>query len=782
MTAQSSVHATSEEEKAKLAEVSRLERAAAVDTLMARLSEPSWVVRRAVVAALARNGSAVTPLCAVLESERTDEARLAAAAEALWESVGDADEAVLPLLREPYAPAVVCDAAHILGRRRCTRAVPALARLTAGVDDNVAISAIEALGRIGGDGAVEALIAAVLSRKFFRSFPAIAPLGRSSDPRATAPVVALLQEPPYAAEAAEALGHSPHLAAVPPLALLLSDPDDALVRVAAGALARLRSIHGARFDEAFANATAAPGFAAAARARLRGCFEKGRASEKISVSVVLGWLHDDAAVGELLDLVRAEAVEVGSASEARAALVTLGSHAEPRLLQALRDGNSDERLRFMPLAQPTHAGLSVFVACLGDPEPRVRAHACRALARIGDVAVIPALFGLIGDENASVSQAAVTAIGLLDCAEAKAMSVAAASAVEPPRRRAGLRLVARFGIGEALDAVITAISDPLDRIRDTAIGALPSLDGPRALAALVTASSSPSQGTRAASMRAFGHSKHRAEAAVALRRGIRDDDGWVRYYACQALGTQVLVEALTDVIALVDDPAGQVRVAAIEAIAKLGGQQATAVLDGACRSNDPDIRRAAILGLGACRQSESLPILLRESASEDSTTRLYALSALAESDSDEATEALVRGASDPASLVRSAAAAILAVRAGPRATQWLIAQLGDARSRDHALTALEQPVGGRIEGILTALESADSSLTPVLVGALSAMDSAEGQAALEATLAMGNIHARRSGARALAASNTSDARIVIDRIKLTDPDGEVRRICAAAAR
>ena len=47
---------------------------------------------------------------------------------------------------------------------------------------------IEALGRIGGRTAVEALIGAVKSHRFFRVFPAIDVLGRTSDPRAVAPL------------------------------------------------------------------------------------------------------------------------------------------------------------------------------------------------------------------------------------------------------------------------------------------------------------------------------------------------------------------------------------------------------------------------------------------------------------------------------------------------------------------------------------------------------------------------------------------------------------------
>ena len=737
------------DELARIEAVAGLAREGTVEQLIGRLSDPSWLVRRAVVAALARIGSSVDLLCAVLLGERTDEARLAAAVEALCGSIGDADDAVLRLLDEGHSAAVRCDAAQVLGRRRCARAIPALTRLMLDNDDNVATAAVEALGRIGGGGAVDALTAAVESRSFFRTFPAISPLGRSNDPRAIPPLVDLLATPRYAAEAAEALGHSAHPAATRPLvALLVVDDDDALVRAAVRALTRLRVHHEARFDQAFREATSDAAFAATARGRLQACGRGARADDKVALSSVLGWLHDDTATATLLE--------------------------------AVRESDDPERLRLLSLIEPTLARLPIFVACLTDADARVRAHACRAVAKVGDTSVVPALFALIGDTNAYVSQASIAAVEALRCDQTRTLALEAAGSTDPARRRAALQIIGKLAYPEALYLMTAALSDPNERIRDTAIGALASLNDPRALTALLGASASPTAGARAAAMRALGRST--GAAAVALRAGVRDEDAWVRYYACQALGNLAVFEALDDVIALIDDPAGQVRVAAIEAIAKLGDGRSTAVMDTACRSVDPDIRRVAILGLGECKRSEALPLLLREARSDDDASRLYALSALAGSDGDEATEALLHATNDSVGMVQSAAVALLHVRTGAAATKWLIAQLGDARRRDDARIALEQPVAGRVEGIALALRDADSSLTPLLITALTNLASPESQAAIDAALGLENVHARRSAARALTASDTADSRLLLDRAGQEDPDDEVRRICAAGRR
>src|SRR5690606_28208320 len=174
--------------------------AAGVPLLLSMLDDQSWAVRRRVVGALAGLGPpAVEPLVAVLRDERGDETRNAAAMDALAACSADADDALLALADHPD-PAVVADAARVLGRRRSRRASPVLSRLTAAADDNVALAAIEALGQLGGRGAVESLITLVRSGNFFRTFPAIDVLGRSGDPRAIPPLAALVADARYGLE------------------------------------------------------------------------------------------------------------------------------------------------------------------------------------------------------------------------------------------------------------------------------------------------------------------------------------------------------------------------------------------------------------------------------------------------------------------------------------------------------------------------------------------------------------------------------------------------------
>ena len=142
---------------------------------------------------------------------------------------------------------MISDAAQVLGRRKSASAIPLLSRLSAHTDDNVAVAAIEALGRIGGTTAIEPLVAAVRTRNFFRTFPAIEVLGNSGDPRVIAPLAELLSEPVYAVEAASALGRTAQVAAVAPLARLLAESSTSIVRAAVRALLELRDRYATRF-------------------------------------------------------------------------------------------------------------------------------------------------------------------------------------------------------------------------------------------------------------------------------------------------------------------------------------------------------------------------------------------------------------------------------------------------------------------------------------------------------------------------------------------------------
>lgn len=756
--------------------------AAGVKPLLELLVDPSWAVRRAVVAALAAIGDpAIAGLTNVLLEHRDSEARLAAAVDALVASRGAVDAALMELASGDASTAVVCDALQVLGRRRTRAAVPLLSKLAAHTDDNVAVSAIEALGRIGGVDTVDALTAAVEARHFFRTFPAIDALGRTGDARAVEPLTSLLADPLYAAEGARALGRTGHESAIAPLARLLTKSTVTLVRTAAVALAELRERYEARFGEndAIREALAEHVDAPSASARVIESLPGVAPSELAAVAHVLGWLGDDIAIAHLVELVSHEP-PVGSA--AAVALRRLGARAAPQLLAAIRDAHSERRLRLLPLIGYSAGSIEELLHCLDDPDADVRVRACEALARLGNPAAVSTLFRLIGERDARVSQAAAAAIQSLGSLETKRLALAQARSPDARTRRAALRIISYFGYPEGLDVLIEAMADDDEKIREAAIYGIPLVDDPRGTAALLGAAVHSAARTRAAAVRALGQTSPEPAVVEALLAGLADADAWVKYYACQSLGRLKVDAACAAIVPLLKDENGQVRIAAVEALAHLRDERAARALAEAAGSEDPDMRRAALLGLGLGRRPESIAILREASSAKDAATRLVAIGALSEFDGPDVVPALAHAASDPEESVRGAAIGYLSTRAGADATAALLNQLSNPGLRERVLDALAVAADERVEGVLSALESADAEHAPVLVAALTRMRRPSSQAAIGAALTSENVHARRAAASALAAIGTVEAREALVRAGTADPDPDVRRICAAVAR
>jgi HEAT repeat protein len=782
VSARATRHALSPAEQARADAVAALAEdagaeGAAVPVLIEALVDPSWAVRREVVAALARLGdAAVAPLCAVLREGRDDEARIAAAVDALAASTGSlVDAAAIELSASPVAP-VAADAAQILGRRRSAAAVPTLAELTHAADDNVAVAAIEALGRIGGRAAVDALVAAAGSGNFFRTFPAIDVLGSSGDPRAVAPLQALLADPHYAHEAARALGRTGERGAAAPLTRLLATAGDRMVRVVATALAELHERHVERHGVAVAleRALGSASSPAVVR-RLTQALAGADPAEQAALCRVLGALGDDSAVPSLTRLLDAPPPVAIRAADA---LKQLGHGADEHVLAALRDGDSTRRALLLPLVTARASAAADLLDCLDDPDPAVRAAACDTLARTGNLAAVPRLFALLADPNPRIVHAAVGAIQSLGSDETEALTLAAAHAGDPQVRRAALRVVAYFGYASAIDVLVEAIAGSDERLRDAALHALPFLDDPRAMEALLGAARSESPRARAAAMRALGQCSSAPPVVADLERGLADADVWARYYACQSLGKLAWEPAAAAIAALLGDPAGQVRVAAVEALAHLKSEVAFTALREAAHAPEADLQRAALVGLGVGRRPAALPLLVEAAGSPEATTRLIAVSAIAGFDAPEVVPALGRAAVDADEGVRTAALGFLAARPTLAATETLIHLLGSGAPAERVLSALAIPSEERIAGVLSALQGAGDALATRLTSALARMRRPDAVAALDRALLLPNVAARRAAAVSLGALGTPVALQALRRASAGDPDPEVRRICA----
>jgi HEAT repeat protein len=778
MNGRASSIALSSEQRALVDEVRRLaENPGGIPKLLPMLADRSWAVRREVVSALAALGEpAVAPLAELLRSARDDEARIAATVDALSTSSAEVfDE--LAKLSESEQPAVVADIAQVLGRRRNQRYCELLARLVGHADDNVAVAAIEALGRIGGTGGLDALVAAAGSGNFFRMFPAIDVLGRSGDPRVVAPLAALLGEAMYTLEAARALGRTGEPAAVPPLAALLSRPSESAVRVAALALAELHARHAERYGDsnAIEDALRLANLRDGVDRRLAASLNSADSAEQCALSFVLGAFGSDVAKAALLSLLDANE---NVAHAAARALKQSGLDSERVLSDALLSGGSARRRALLP-ALTGAANVAAVAQCLRDDDPEVRVLACNALASMGAPVVAADLFELLDDPHPRVVQAAIGAIQALGSRETKQLALASAESTRPSVRLSAMRILSYFGYPEALPVFVRAVDSDDARVRDAALAGLALLDAGEAVDALLAAARAPLNKKRAAAVRALGQSESQdARIAACLLEGLRDPDAWVRYYACQAIGRRRLEGAIDAVIPLLSDEAGHVRVVTVEALSLFRSPSALSALLGAANGTDPDGRRAALIGLGMLQLPEVLPVLTEAATSADTATRLVALSSLGDSRLPEAVPTLAAAALDGDESVRIAAQELLSSFSSREAAEALIEVARRGLDRTRVTALLSSSNEAIVATISRTLDDANEEVALLLTSALARGRSAAASAALVRAMSTGSTASRKASATALSSLRTPEAFQALRRAADADPDPEVRNICA----
>lgn len=775
----SRAHAITPAERARIDQVDRLvvQGARGAPGLIAALFDPSWTVRRAAIAALASLGDdASQVLCTFLATRREDENAIAAAVDALSGSLGTAVlDRVLALLSHEN-PAVVADAAQILGRRHERSVAPALAQLLEHDNDNVAVAAIEALGAIGGTVAVDALIRVVEQRRFFRTFPAMQILARTHDPRAVPALAALIQDETYRFEAVRALGRTGAVQAIGPIVALLATPSDVVIRLVAAALADLiQRAEWAGSGERVATVlreTLAPSLG-----RLAGALRTADAEERIAIATVLGRGGDATVLPQIACLLDDSA----AASAASDALNQLGQISQETLLDAVAAADPARKAALLPLVRARQAAPALR-RLLGDEDAEVRARACEALARVGDETCVPQLFEVLSDRSPRVAHAAIAAIEALGAPETEALALEAARSRRSSVRRHALRIIGAFGYASAYLTLRQAVHDPDERVALLAIGAIGAIENPGVDEVLQQLAGSHDEDVRSAVMRSAA-ARGGARASALLVNGLADTSAWVRYYAVQGLGrigVDAVPQAARLLVERLRDPAAQVRVVAIEALAQLGTPEAWDALCRAARSRDADERRASLIGIGMHARKGAAEILAEAARSPEAPTRLVALAGLAHLDDPNALVALDNAVGDADPQVRDAALSLLAERSDRASAQILVERALGADDLHPVHRALSRPSPTRVVAIVSRLTSADDHGAPVLLAALARMNTDASRAAMFEALAMDNPAARAAAASTLISIGAGGAHEMVAALAAGDPDPEVRRVCAAA--
>ena len=567
--------------------------------LLGALSDDSWRVRRAAVKGVSQRAApeAIAALINSVVENHHNPSLLNSALQVLTSSDVDTLSPLLALLHGPK-PDLRMQVALALGERRDARAVGPLIKALQDEDTNVRYHVIEALGKLKATDAVDPLVEIVEARDFFLSFAALDALAKIGDPRITPRMVPLLEDELLREPAISLLGQLGDETAVAALTALLNTPA-APTDLIAGALANLSDRYNAQFGEArYIADLVNDQISATGVQNLLDALETPGQQNFRSIALVLGWLKRpgmDRALTRLLGRVdlRDEIVDAlvrhGSTSlellmsqltvedleVRRSAVVVLGRIGDPRATLALVSTLSDESLAI---------------------------DAANALAQIGDPDAAGGLLNLIGDNDASVRQAAVNALNSLMPADMSKRIIPLLHDPDPNVRESAVKIAGYFGYPESASELISLSRDPDERVRCAAIEHLPCVEDERAPAVLAQALKDETPNVRAAAARALGH-MDAADSVSHLIAGLADDDVWVRYFSARALGrqrTEASIAALGRVIE--NERFNHVRIAALDSLGQIGGERIAGIVGGLIGDDDPEVAHAAQVALGKIGQ------------------------------------------------------------------------------------------------------------------------------------------------------------------------------------
>jgi HEAT repeat protein len=740
-------------------------------SVQAVMRDEDWQVRRAAVGALAANPNRelLDAVIAALRDGHHDFSLLSSAIGLLEATGMNAADALIELLRSDDAD-VRIQAALALGLQSGTDVVQALVAALEDPDRNVRFHAIESLGRLGAADAVAPLSAMAAEADFFLAYPAIEALVKINDPSAAPRIVSRLDDADLRDAAADALGVLGDEDTVGPLVGHLEHAG-APVGSIVGALA---SIH-ARYEET----SGAGGRIEDLTRRLltpRGTqavldfVPVASGVELRSALLVLSWTGT-ASVAEALARLLGEAAVPHDVVET---LVRFGSPILGVLIGQLQRGSIDTR-RAAAVALGRlgdRTAVPALITMLEEGETSLLPVIATALARLGDQRAFEPLIGLLGHGDPAVRQSVVGALNSIGHPEMGARTAILLRDPDPHVRQSAAKIAGYFGYSECAEALIACGTDQDERVRAAALEHMPFLEDEAVLPLLVSALASDTPRCRAAAASALGHVEA-SDADRALAKALNDPDAWVRYFAALSLGRRRQADAIGALGELASaDPAGQVRIAAIDALAAIGGTDALAILEPLADSAERDVAAAALRALGTVPAPGGRDTLQAALRSDDPERRVAAVQALAQHGGRDAVDALCwTAAADQDSGVAASAIDGLAT---------LASRPGDAL--DAAVLALTTIATdpARRAAALPALARIPASAVPALDRALRHEDTAVRLAAIEA---LGRIARPPASTLLMQALDDPDASVrarAVDALSRLGARGVARRLASLA--
>lgn len=564
-------------------------------------------------------------------------------------------------------------AAELLGRVGNATAVPALLETVAATrteDADVREIALRALARIGDPRAVPPLVEA-LKRSEVWLVPRIADILTRHGALAVDPMIAFLEETdrhPARAWAASILGEVGAARAFPSLVHALNDLDDEVRAKCASALGRLGDGRAVGYLLDHLLSDPAP-FVRARIAQALGQFDQPEVIERLV-----------RALGDPAWWVRMRSVE---------ALEQVGAQAEGPLLLALDDADPEIRIR-----------AAVALERLGVPDRMIAAiergeqtaEAMETLARFGHAGARELLAEGLAHPAPAVRAAMVEAIrraGRRDLAT-ELVAIARGDAVAALRADA-FDVLRALQVTDAIDAALTHLDDPEQRVRTAAMLLVGQLGGPAYAPRILPRLHDADPAVRAATATALGLTGARV-VGESLLDLLTDRDPGVQREAVRALGRLGDSSTAVTLLRHLDQAAPEVRVAIATAVTRLDAAQLPTLLTRLHAAGDLDSKLAVVQTVAEVRNPAASALLGELWRDPDAEVRTALLRLWWHHPDLIDTAVLARMATDPVPAVRVAVAAACAAGG---ATESLATLAADPALEVRAMAAVANLLTGQ---------------------------------------------------------------------------------------
>jgi HEAT repeat protein len=573
---------------------------------------------------------------------------------------------------EPTARKFIVEALALSGSRDV---VPSLARILRGSDENDAASVIEALAAIGGDEAERALRAQLTARDPFLRMAAMDALNRLGASVPWEELWPLLGDRLTSRVTLEALGRCDRSEAIDPLISALSDRSPRVAGTAARALARLWR-----------------------RQALRPALQRGL--ERVDAA---GWERMAELAGELSTPAANAAVLLlclGARPEGLPSAVELARRGviEPEALEAIRDWGWGAARAMLELAQREPATEAAVL--------EVAADLARALPAAGEAGVLDVLrerlrAALHGSE--------------LDLLAAATRCMTAWAQGGDARRLVALASSDHGDVREAAQLALEALAErEPEAVRGALLGVNPERPGGAQLAVLIAqvggvdaparlhaALLADDPDIRSAAIRGLaesGDARHAEQIALSLT----DESSEVQVAAAEALGAllsraDAAAEAARGLVAALESDAPPVQAAAARALGRARVEDAAPALRELAKHGRTDVRVAALEALSRIGAAQDVPLYREALGDADPALAKVALQGLWLQGTDDARGAAERALEHPEREVRSTAATLLGSVADDAARERLRQRL-QVETDAFVVEAVERALDGSGEG------------------------------------------------------------------------------------